>query len=525
MALPTVPQTIASFMRSDVHNHPVDSGMGGVYRPFGTNNTGQRSGGRVATLETLYDFFINSVPDPAESYLGVANADILIDNHPDVKACMNLRSLSVSSLPWHIEPSHARGINPDVAQEIAEYVQDVFDEMPNVQNLYRMLEHAVLLGGQGVELVWDTKNGVELPVNFFPVHKSRFARDRMGNLALLTRSAPVYGEYVQAEVASLPNGDKVYYAPQGKFLYHIHQTGPGGSWANTLPEGFIYWGKGENIALWNLVQIDQFVTRFRVKWLERYGIPLAMLYYPQTDKNARSMLTTIANSIRNEGIATIPRIAGGGKDDFYDVEYKQAPGTGQDYFASLRETFIRPGIEKILLGGANLLQIGAGSYSASVDQRDAGSTIVFQYDAQNISQTLNQQLIPYIVRAKWPSCPEEFMPKHVMAPSERSDKVQDMTVIREAAALVPILKTEVYKKAGLEIPKDGEDEKNLVFIGSNREMIGELDGFPSAMRKPDEGKILNGKKAPPIGGPSSEDLEILKDNKDPNNNQRIDSNV
>lgn len=493
---------------------PKDSGLGNVGRPFAESASGQR-GDRVATLETLYEFFINNVPDPDEALAQNSNADEIIRKHPDVHSAMRLRELTVASMPWHVEASDAPGIDDKLAKRIADYTQEVFNRIPGITDLYRMMQSAVLQGGTGVEWIWKPRNGAEVPVNYFPVHKTRFTFDREGRMAILTRTTPVYGSYVSPgnagatgvqepspnaayapymkQLATI-NGMGAYRALPGKFMYHKYMS-EGGSWHRPAGEGYVYWGRGENANLWNLVCFDNFAVRFRMKWLERFGFPLTIVYYPAADENAKDRLVEVAESIKNETIASVPHPADGPPDQWYKIDYQQPSMQGTDAFSVFTEQYIKPRVEKILLGGANLLQVGdVGSYGATVDQRDAGADIIFRYDAQRISDTLNQQMVPHIVRSRWPDCPEEYLPKHIMAPKEAVDKQYELSTIQMAATMVPVQKTDVYKAAGVEAPNEDAEPDDILFLGSDPSMMGSLDGFPPAVIQDADG---NDREAPP----------------------------
>ena len=477
---------------------PKDSGAGMLGRPFlssGGQGDGPK-GGRVATLETLFEYYIDNVLDPDFALASDPNADEMIRQQPDVAAAMRLRELTVASMPWSIEAAKVKEEGKmELSKEIAEFVQETFDNLPNICDFYRGLQTAVLQGGVGYEFIWEkNEEGVEVPVNYYQVHKTRFIFDRMGRMALLTRQQPVWGAYVaQPNQPPQPqlNGTKAWFPTvPGKFIYHTYMK-EGGSWYRPATEGFNYWGRGENNNLYNLVLFDQFVTRFRIKFLERFGYPLTVLYYPDGDDNAAAQLTQIAQQVRKEVIASIPRRGGDAVDGLYKLDYFQPNMSGQDYFEKFQEQFIRTKIEKIVLGGANLMQLGpTGSYGASVDQRDSGSEIIFRFDAKNISETLNLQLIPHIVWSKYPDCPKNMMPKHVMAPKQAPDRQADLQALQTASALVPITRADIYRAAGLEPPKADTAPEEIVFSGQAPDMVGGLDNYPAAFMQG------NGKKVP-----------------------------
>ena len=351
------------------------------------------------------------------------------------------------------------------------------------------MQNAVLRGGQGIEFVWAMCNTgskpIPRPVEFYPVDKSRFVFDRLGNMALLCRQAPVWGSYVARNVNRQPvdlqniQGAKgamtAFPTEAGRFLYHKYKS-IGGKWTRPADEGFIYWGFGEDIPLYLPVTFDNFALRFRMKWLEKFGTPLTVLSYadgaiPAADVKA------VAKAMREEVVVNKPFPNGGGQDDWMKIEYMQPQMSGQDAFASFSDTWTKPRVEKILLGGANLMEIGPqGSYASSVSQRDSGSQMVFRWDCLNIDTTINLQMVPYICQARFPGMNPRYYPRHQMAPELQKDKKAEMEIIEKAVQMgVDIRKSDIYDLLGKSKPKEGED---ILVLSSS---VGSpFEGFPPA---------------------------------------------
>lgn len=453
--------TIKLMAEGGVQRIPADSLQGNLYRP----NAQGWPGARTATLETLFDFWINNVPDPDSALEQDPDFDEKLRQQPDVHACMTLRELTVASMPAHFEPSSHARIDKNLAKTVAEFCDDVFNRLPNRPDLYRQMQNAVLMGGQGIEWIWARNNvegtSYERPVEYHPIHKTRFVFDRLGNMALLTRETPVWGTYVAPSPNRMRSGEHIWPTPPGKFMYHRYKA-EGGPWTRPASEGYVYWGRGEDTNLFIPVTFDQFVLRFRMKWLEKHGMPLTLLYYPDSEA-LKSEVLSIAKAIRGESIVTIPRPAGGEYDQFYHVEFVSPPELGADVFSSFSEEWTKPRIEKIILGGANLLEVGdRGSYAATVDQRDEGASIIFRWDAKNIDTTIDLQCVPAMVQARFPGIPEEYYPHHKLTPEVEKNRAVEMEVIQAAAQLVPIREEDVYEACGYSRPKDDEAK---VFLG------------------------------------------------------------
>ena len=134
--------TLHNMARSQLQLVPTDSGMGQVSRG---RMQGQR-GGRVATAETFFDFFIDVVPDPDEAL--ARDPDFLrkLYEHPDVMAANEKRAKTVSQFTDRILP------NPDypdqkLAEQVASAIGEIWADIPNRHQLYYEMQQAVLRGG------------------------------------------------------------------------------------------------------------------------------------------------------------------------------------------------------------------------------------------------------------------------------------------------------------------------------------------------------------------------------------------
>lgn len=464
--------TVRLMTEGGTHRIPADSLNGRLYRPQAKG----WPGGRMATFETLFDFFIDNVPDPDSALAQDADFDEKLRQQADVHACMRLRELTVASMPAHFQPSSDANINKELAQKVADYCDDVFNGLSNRCDLYRQMQNAVLAGGQGIEFNWNLVQGAWRPTEFNPVHKSRFVFDRLGNMSILTRETPVWGSYVAVNPnrANLVDGHQAWPTPPGKFVYHRYMA-EGGPWARPASEGYVYWGRGEDTNLYVPVTFGNFALRFWVKWLERYGIPLNILYHP--DNESTNNIMAIANSVRGESVAFIPRMANSEFDGFYKLDHFQPSGVGADSFRSFLDDWVRTRVEKILLGGANLMQLGPnGSYGATVNQEDRGAQIIFRYDATNIDTTINLQMVPAMCQARFPGLPVAYYPKHTMSAEVGKDRLAEIEILKAAAEMVPVREEDVYEAIGYPAPTD--DDKT-VFLGADGAGTGDtFDGFP-----------------------------------------------
>ena len=451
-------QSIHLLLRSGKYTVPADSGIGDVQRP----QAGGQNGGRTATLETFFDFFINNVPDPDEALANDPNIEYKLRTHPDVAANFIKRAFTVSSMPWRIEPN-PRAIDKHAAAMVADHCTNVVKAIPNFEQAIEMLEYAVLVGGQGLEFVWHQENnGVEYPVSWQPIHKSRFCFDRLGNAALLTRDQAVWGAYIATD----PQSQYQFKGPlpQGKFVYHVYRKGQG-TWANPPLEGYIYHGYGEDVALYYVLMFDIFCLKYRMKFLERYGLPPMRVYAPDNLLFSPAM-RRIADSLRGESLTKIPFKAFGGTvggttdhNNQYKVEDVQAPSGSFDYFDSHTNGYTKPRIKAILIGDdSGDKEETKGGYSSDVSKRDSGPNVFFRRDAKIIGSTFTTQLMPSIALGRFPNLPAEYFPIFSMEPKEEKDRKQELDIIKEAREVgLPITRAHAYDAADLPAPKPGEE--------------------------------------------------------------------
>jgi phage gp29-like protein len=434
---------------------PVDSGSGKVYRP---SAFGER-GGRIATPETLYDYFIDYVPPPSEALAQDPYFLSKLHSHPYVTGGMLKRCLTVAAFPWRIEANPRAG-DQKLARKISEYCTWVWAQIPHIEQIYyQCVDEGALKGGIGFEWNWHREaDGSERPVEFNMVEMTRFVFDRLGNMSLKTRDYPVWGVYVSADL------QKQYLKqfPRGKFMYYVHQKRPG-TWDNPGLEGYMYYGLGLDAALYIPVTFDTFVLRFRMKWLEKYGLPPTILRYPMNEPVTQETVR-IADSLRDESIITMPWLPpgtqAGDERNLYEIEQLEVPTMTNDAFHTFSTDWTKPCINTIILGdpGENATaEESGGGYSERVTRRDSGLLSVARWDALNISATINSQIMPPLALGRWPNLPQDYIPVHRLEPKEEKDRVQEAEIIGKSSEFIEISKDEAYERLGFRRPNAGEE--------------------------------------------------------------------
>lgn len=455
-------QTVKSlFNTGGISTSVPDTGVGSLWRPtlVGTK------GGRSATAETLFDFWLDWVPDPDEALVLDPNFFTKLRFHADVSAAFQKRQLTVAGYPERIEPNPLAD-NADVAKEVTKEVSRIYFGLPNRKKLYAHLQRAVLEGGACVEFTWQKDSaGFEYPTGHNIVSKTRIVMDRMGNLSLLTRANPVWGalampnpndfvKNMMAENELLPLSP-LY----GKFIYHTYLQYPG-MWNYPQLEGYTYYGIGLDVPLYYTISWDIFVLQNRIRHIAKYGDPPYNLYGSDaSDPNALQVAKSIALT-RGEAVRWIPGKMQGQtpENGQWYLEQQEVPDTN-DIFAQFSDDYTRARVNALILGSADENSKGkSGGYSDHVSRKDSGPQVLFKYDAENISETITTQLISAIAKARFPNLHPTYWPVFTLEPAEERDRQQEVDILEKALSLgLKVSKTEAYEKIGLRVPEPDEE--------------------------------------------------------------------
>lgn len=460
---PQIKATYWLFSEGGAYRVPTDSMIGDMMRPMATSD----AEGRISSLETFYDFFINDVANPREAKKFDPDIDQKIRMHPDVRAAMAKREKTVASYPERFDPNP---LAPDqkLARELANEIEWAWKQIPNIQQLYVWLEQAALCGGTGVEFAWHREaSGIQRPVKWYPVHQSRFSMDRLGNMALRTRYDPAWGAYVSPNPSDLVRRlidpqkqllERIDAIP-GKFMYHVYRQ-EAGTWDEPDLEGYTYWGIGEDVALYYPVVWDWLVLRMRMKWLESYGDPPIDIFYPESmDEIVGPSLKKIASKARFGSVNTLPKTPGLPHEQGpYEIIQRDVPSMSYDAFASFSDGWAEKRINKVLLGHAEASQKSEkGAFSEEMARQSAGPQVFFTMDAKLISNTISTQFLPAMFRARFPNAPLIYCPIHVLEPKEERDRKEEVEILEKACAMLDISRDEAYERLGYRTPNPSDE--------------------------------------------------------------------
>lgn len=437
---------------------PADSGSGTLGQPHAIGE----SGGTLTGLETLYANWLNIVPDPDEAM--AQDPDVLskLHNQADVMQCMQKRAMTVRALPWKVQPN-PYAEDKAVAQKIADYAAQVFDGINTLRDFIQQCQNAILPGGVGHEWMWQIEaDGTERPVESIAIHKTRLLYDRLGNILLRTRTDPVFGVYLGANPGNeaLARG-----LPAGKITYWAYEKIPG-EWNKPELEGYRYWGRGLDVPLYYCMSFDQYILRFQMKWLEQYGLPPKLIYYPNTTQaGEKAQIQAVARSLAGNSVTSIPRDVGAGNEySRFKIETLDVPSPSYDAFNQFYQIRTKPAINGIILGSSDEMAQGegGGGYASHQSRRDAGPMVLYKADAENINQTINRQLMPAIFKRgprQWRNLPWTYLPRFQLIAEEEKDRLQEATILETVTRFLSIVEDEAYDRVGFKKPS--EDDKTI----------------------------------------------------------------
>jgi len=238
-----------------------------------------------------------------------------------------------------------------------------------------------LFGFQPIEVVWEVRNGLVVPLKVEAKPQEWFCFDKENNLRLKTRENFYEGTIVPERKFLCPQHNPTYANPYGeKLLASVF-------WPVTFKKGGI---------------------KFWVSFAEKYGMPWALGKIPRQTLEAEAFrLRDALENMVQDGVAVF--------DDACSVELVESTSKSQsaDVYAQL-VNFNNDEISKAILGQTLTTQIGdVGSYSASKVHALVRDDIL-SGDIRLVERTLNQ-LIEWIVAFNYPS---SAVPRFVFTDSD-----------------------------------------------------------------------------------------------------------
>ncbi|MFN3749251.1 MAG: DUF935 domain-containing protein [Sphingorhabdus sp.] len=388
----------------------------------------------------------------AEAYFELAEQMEELDLH--YNSVLGTRKRAVSQMPMEVEPAD----DSAEAMRHAEVIEQLIERDTIEAEIFDMLD-AIGKGVSFVEMVWDLKSSLQLPMEFIWRQPSFFEFDRIDGTTPYLR-----GEGGQCEPLE-----------PGKFIVHIHQAKSG------LP---IRGGIARSVA-WGWM-FKNYAIKDWVGFLEMYGQPLRTGRYDPgaSEGDIRKLMSAVAQ-IGSDAAAVFPRTM---DIEFIDSKAGTAPNELWRSFAE----YIDDQVSKVVIGqtssaDAKASGIGSGQSDLHGEVRDD----IARADAKLLAATLNRDLVRPIIdrnfgrQAKYPRIKIE-------KPDALDVKAMVDTAIALAGAGVEIDADDVREKAGMPAPKSAQ-AKLLKIPAQNS---------PQEAQEGKDAPMAGGKTPPALSGPS-----------------------
>lgn len=464
---------------------PIDTQSGWLgQRALVNTSRAMQGGDRINTMETSFSHWLNSVTNPRQDIIRDPDIEETVFEHPMFWACFQKRAYNACVQDWNWYPTLSPGADEYVARGAAAEMQKVWDSIPENTRIIYICMLAVALGSYGIEFIWKPDEKGELkPRMFYPVHPDGLPFDRIGNMDMLTRSQPVWGGIFALNPQSVTEGPRMLNDTPlfpGKLVYHRHviMSGP---WTPGDRMQWMYYGRGEIMALWKYIKMDNFVTQYRAKFLERHGLPPLAIYYPQNTPNP-SVLNSIIASWRGETTLRIPKRDMGDLDSLYGIKVLETKTT-TDPFASFSRELVHPMIEAVMnLSSGVMMRAGRGGLAEAIEGENSGPQLAAAFDMKNISQTFQSQFAPWVLwrTKRFAKLPLDHMPQFGMMKGQARNRLNELSIMEKLSQAVPTSPLEWYKRAGVQPPRSMSTEQLEAPIPPGEAQLKRMGGRPAA---------------------------------------------
>ncbi|NYA48013.1 DUF935 domain-containing protein [Haemophilus haemolyticus] len=315
-------------------------------------------------------------PDPVLKKMGKdisAYREILSDSH--VGGCVRRRKAAIKGLEWRITPTGNKKTD--------EILTALFDRLPMSHIISQILD-ATLFGYQALEVMWESKNGLLLPVAIVGKPQEWFVFDEENQLMLRTKDNR--------------NGDLV---PEKKFLLATQQAdflNPYGRadlamcfWAATFKKGgFKFW----------------------LEFMEKYGSPWLVGKHPrQAQIHEIDELLDSMEKMLGTAVAAIP------EDSSIDLKESASKGASSQVFDDFLR-YCKSEIAIALLGQNQTTEAEANRASAT-----AGLEVTrdIRNDDASLVEGVFNQLLAWICELNFSV---DTLPNFELFEQENIDKLQ-----------------------------------------------------------------------------------------------------
>lgn len=406
----------------------------------------------------------------------------LIELDPHARGVTRQRVLPVAGARIEIYPAELPPNDPDsdLAKEIADEVKRQIDALPRRAQTLAGLAYGTVNGASGCEIDWDRiDDGWEVRgLNF--IHSRRINYPNPGTWDVhiwdqgavgpgFDRFGPTTGIY-GLRVAEYP----------GKFVIHTPQLSP------EYPTR-----DGEARYIGFYIALKRMIVRCSAQDFERTIRPWVLgLFNRELDKDRKTVandddidkLEAAVNALGNGSLnsATLP--------DACKIEILRAAST---YNVKEFLQFLNDEISKGMLGQTFTTQPGAHGNRSASETAKRGTEELNRYDAACLADTLERELIYWIVKLNYPGCERRLCPRLVLNTDTDLSPEVLMKIARQGAELdLPIDADDLAERTGLTLVPAEDKTKRRVRLLTAKDGPNPPD--PDAPPPPDGGDETDG---------------------------------
>jgi phage gp29-like protein len=390
---------------------------------------------------------------------------------PLLMAMLQERKMSTVNRRWHIEVNDSR--NPQ-QKAVADGLKIQLDKIPRKRLMFSYLLEAIWFGRYGSQLGFQ-----DVQLNLPSIAKSRLGQKERVKVPIPVMHQPVLGDkigysydgtpYIQvyggksgeipgAKVLLTTNSRSVSLvgAWRTKFIIHMHESLDSAYWMGEQA-GSIY-GIGVRHVLYWLAWLKRELLANILTYAERTGMGLRIWYYQAGNDASKQAVEQAAYAQTDRTNILVPRQANAQGRSAEAVEFVESGSTVATLLLEILRHFDEE-MERYVVGQSlSSGTEGAGLGGTAVAGLHATTKAnLTEYDAENLGETLSQDLVLPMARWTYPeSLVEEANPRFMfdVAPP---DPAQVLSAVQAAWSMgVSFEQDSLRSLTGQPSPQDGD---------------------------------------------------------------------
>ncbi len=403
----------------------------GLPRPSGQFRLDQRFAGP----DTLFDFYLDIIPDPDFALRQDPRIYERLMRDPQIAACLFVRQSATAGMEWQWGADTADPIDRLIAYELNTVCRRQSLRFPVV---LRNFLDSILRGMAVQNVVWmrDEAMGNKIvPAEFWPLFKDRIVFDKQGRPALKTREAPFWGAHV----------------PEKSFIIHVVDV-DGGGWNSTEAEGYAFYGRGLGERLYYAKMFWDNFHLFIIRGAERFGAPFMEGTYPYGNLEVKAEMQAFLEDMRANGVGVRP------KDENIETIVHDSKTQMAQLFQVYRQ-YYEDMVAKTILGQTLTTSGDSGSLAMARVHFSVFMRHV-RYDALTLADTLTRTLGQWYVDLNYPG-QNRRPPRFEFKIGQETD-IQQRVQAYEAAQKLGVLpgKKQIRREFGIDEIGPGDEPAN-----------------------------------------------------------------